>query len=86
LKPYVILAREANTAPGLGQADTGGKAGTYLELGMAPGYAGGLEPPRGRRIPATRDDHDGAEWRSPHPGHRVHRYWLHVLGVAHLAR
>jgi hypothetical protein len=40
LKPYVIIARELDTAPGLGQADGGAKAGTYLELGIAPGYAG----------------------------------------------
>ncbi len=40
MKPYVILAREVDTAPGLGQADAGAKAGTYLELGIAPGYAG----------------------------------------------
>jgi hypothetical protein len=39
LKPYVILARELDTAEGLGQADGGTKAGTYLELGIAPGYA-----------------------------------------------
>jgi hypothetical protein len=39
LEPYVILAREVDTAPGLGQADGGAKAGTYLELGIAPGYA-----------------------------------------------
>jgi hypothetical protein len=29
-----------DTAPGLGQADAGDQAGTYLELGVAPGYAG----------------------------------------------
>lgn len=40
VKPYVILAREFDTAPGVGQADAGAKAGTYLELGVAPGYAG----------------------------------------------
>jgi hypothetical protein len=40
VKPYVIVAREIDTAPGLGQADGGTKAGTYLELGIAPGYAG----------------------------------------------
>jgi hypothetical protein len=39
VKPYVILARELDTAPGHGQADGGTKAGTYLELGIAPGYA-----------------------------------------------
>ena len=40
VKPYVIVAREMDTAPGLGQADVGNKAGTYMELGVAPGYAG----------------------------------------------
>jgi hypothetical protein len=36
----VIVARELDTAAGLGQADGGAEAGTYLELGIAPGYAG----------------------------------------------
>ena len=40
VKPYVIVAQEMDTAPGLGQADGGAEAGTYMELGMAPGYAG----------------------------------------------
>jgi hypothetical protein len=40
VKPYAIVAREMDTAPGLGQADGGEHAGTYLELGIAPGYAG----------------------------------------------
>ena len=40
LKPYAIIAREFDTAPGLGQADGGAHGGTYLELGIAPGYAG----------------------------------------------
>ena len=40
VKPYVIVARELDTAPGLGQADGGDHAGTYLELGIAPGYTG----------------------------------------------
>lgn len=39
LKPYVLVAREFDTAPGLGQADAGENAGTYLELGVAPGWA-----------------------------------------------
>ena len=39
VKPYVILAQELDTAPGLGQADGGLEAGTYLEIGAAPGYA-----------------------------------------------
>jgi hypothetical protein len=40
LKPYVLLAQEFDTAPGLGQADGGGEAGTYLEIAVAPGYSG----------------------------------------------
>lgn len=40
IKPYFIVAREFDTAPGLGQADGGADAGTYFELGIAPGYAG----------------------------------------------
>lgn len=40
IKPYAIVARELDTAAGLGQADGGLKAGTYLELGIAPGLAG----------------------------------------------
>jgi hypothetical protein len=39
LKPYIIVAQEFDTAPGLGQADAGENAGTYLELGVAPGWA-----------------------------------------------
>jgi len=39
LKPYVILAQEFGTEVGTGQADGGLSAGTYLELGVAPGYA-----------------------------------------------
>lgn len=38
-KPYALLAREFGASPGVGQADGGTKAGTYLELGIAPGYA-----------------------------------------------
>lgn len=38
LKPYVILAQEFGTDEGTGQADGGLNAGTYLELGAAPGY------------------------------------------------
>ena len=37
LHPYVITAFEFDTQPGLGQADGGEKAGTYLELGVKPG-------------------------------------------------
>lgn len=40
IKPYALVARELDTAPGLGQADGGAKGGTYLEFGIAPGYAG----------------------------------------------
>jgi len=39
LKPYVLVAFEFGTAPGIGQADAGARAGRYLELGIAPGYA-----------------------------------------------
>jgi len=39
LKPYVIVARELDTAPGFGQADGGIEAGTYLEVGMVPAYS-----------------------------------------------
>ena len=37
VRPYVLLARELGDA----QADGGLEAGTYLELGVAPGYTGG---------------------------------------------
>lgn len=39
LKPYALVAFEFGTAPGIGQADAGARAGRYLELGIAPGYA-----------------------------------------------
>ena len=39
VKPYIAIAREFDTAPGVGQADGGDSAGTYLEIGFAPGYA-----------------------------------------------
>jgi hypothetical protein len=39
VKPYVIIAREFDTDVARGQADGGAEAGTYLELGIAPGYA-----------------------------------------------
>lgn len=39
LKPYGLVAVELDTAPGLGQADAGENAGTYVELGVAPGWA-----------------------------------------------
>jgi hypothetical protein len=38
LKPYALVAFELDTLPGFGQADRGTRAGTYLELGVAPGY------------------------------------------------
>lgn len=38
MKPYVLLARELDSDGG--QADGGSELGTYLELGVAPGYAG----------------------------------------------
>ncbi len=37
LKPYVIVAFELTDS---GQADAGDSKGTYVELGVAPGYAG----------------------------------------------
>ncbi len=40
LKPYALVAFEFDTDQSVGQADGGAKAGRYLELGVAPGYAG----------------------------------------------
>ncbi len=40
LKPYVIVAQEFDTGSATGQADGGENAGTYIEIGAAPGYAG----------------------------------------------
>jgi len=46
VKPYVIIAQEFDTSydpiagVGTGQADGGTSAGTYMELGIAPSYAG----------------------------------------------
>ncbi len=40
LKPYALVALEFDTGPGTGQADGGAEAGRYLELGVAPGWAG----------------------------------------------
>lgn len=40
IKPYALVARELDTAPGLGQADGGEQPGTYFEVGIAPGYTG----------------------------------------------
>lgn len=39
LKPYGVVASELETLPGVGQFDNGNNAGTYLELGAAPGWA-----------------------------------------------
>src|ERR1051325_9571205 len=38
VSPYALVAFELDTSPGLGQADGGQNAGTYLELGVAPGW------------------------------------------------
>lgn len=40
LKPYALFAIEFDAAPAVGQADGGLEAGKYVELGIAPGYAG----------------------------------------------
>ncbi len=40
VRPYALVAFELDTAPGLGQLDAGARAGRYLELGAAPGWAG----------------------------------------------
>ena len=39
VKPYVIVAQEFGTGVARGQADGGAKAGTYMEIGGAPGVA-----------------------------------------------
>src|SRR5262245_61600771 len=39
VKPYIAIAREFDTDVAQGQADGGENAGTYLEIGFAPGYA-----------------------------------------------
>jgi len=39
VKPYIAIAQEFDTDVARGQADGGENAGTYLELGIAPGYA-----------------------------------------------
>jgi hypothetical protein len=39
VKPYIAIAREFDTDIAQGQADGGDNAGTYLEIGFAPGYA-----------------------------------------------
>jgi len=40
VKPYLVLAQEFGTDIGTGQADAGDNAGTYMEIGIAPGYYG----------------------------------------------
>lgn len=42
LKPYGLIAAEMDTSRGAGQADGGQTAGTYAELGIAPGYTAPL--------------------------------------------
>jgi hypothetical protein len=39
IKPYLAIGQEFDTEPGVGQADGGLNAGTYMEIGFAPGYA-----------------------------------------------
>jgi hypothetical protein len=39
VKPYIAIAREFDTDIAQGQADGGDNAGTYVEIGFAPGYA-----------------------------------------------
>jgi hypothetical protein len=39
LRPHALVAFELDTQPGSGQADGGVNAGTYLELGVAPGWS-----------------------------------------------
>ena len=39
VKPYIAIAREFDTDIARGQADGGDNAGTYLEIGFAPGYS-----------------------------------------------
>jgi hypothetical protein len=39
IRPYAVFAFEFLTEPGVGQADGGDNAGTYLEIGAAPGVA-----------------------------------------------
>jgi len=38
LRPHALLALEFDTSPALGQADGGLNGGTYLELGISPGF------------------------------------------------
>ena len=39
VKPYLAIAQEFDTDIATGQADGGANAGTYMEIGFAPGYA-----------------------------------------------
>jgi hypothetical protein len=39
IKPYLAIAQEFDTDVARGQADGGANAGTYMEIGFAPGYA-----------------------------------------------
>ena len=38
VRPYLLIAREFDASPGVGQADGGLEAGTYMEVGAAPGF------------------------------------------------
>jgi hypothetical protein len=38
IRPHALVALELGTSPGVGQADIGLNGGTYLELGVAPGW------------------------------------------------
>jgi len=40
VKPYIAIAQEFDTDIATGQADGGANAGTYMEIGFAPGYYG----------------------------------------------
>jgi hypothetical protein len=40
MKPYLAIAQEFDTDIATGQADGGVNAGTYMEIGFAPGYSG----------------------------------------------
>jgi hypothetical protein len=39
VKPYIVIAQEFDTDVARGQADGGAEAGTYMEIGVAPGYS-----------------------------------------------
>jgi hypothetical protein len=39
VKPYVVVAQEFDTGVAIGQADGGDNAGTYMEIGVSPGYS-----------------------------------------------